>query len=160
MHPDVIEQVQRRAQLRQPGGVEIEAPFGAVAAGDLVVVARVDVDGRAAGLLRGARVAVVIEVAVRDEDAADVAERKARRGEPCVNGVAAFLGADAGVEERDTAVFFLDEVDVGGSARLGKGHRHRNPAHPEAGEARRHSLSFFTSSVSSGSTLKRSATRP
>jgi hypothetical protein len=107
----------------------------------------------------GARIAVVVEVAVRDEDAADVAEREAGAGEACVQGVPALFGADARVEEGDAAALLLDDVDVGGSARLGERHRNRNPLNPEASQTVDH-LSFFTSSDNSGSALKRSATRP
>src|SRR2546428_10964756 len=70
-----------------------------------------------------------------------------------------FLRADAGVEQRHAAVLLLDHVHVRRTARFGERDGDRDPVNPEAGVGARH-FSLFTSSVSSGSALKRSATRP
>ena len=106
--------------------------FRPIAAGDLVVITDVDVDRRAARFLRSPGVAVVIEVAVRDEDAADVAEAQASLGESVFEGFLAFARADAGVEERDTALVFLDDVDVRRPARLGERHGHGDAGHAKS----------------------------
>jgi hypothetical protein len=102
----------------------------------------------------------MIDVPVADEDAADVAERKTDRAEAAKQRVAPFLRPDPGVEESDAAALLLDRVHVGGPARLGEWDRNRDPVNPQPGERGRHPLSFFTSSVSSGSALKRSPTSP
>jgi hypothetical protein len=114
---------------------------------------------RAARLLDRPGIAVVVDVAVGNEDPPHVAEREAEGGEAVLDGSAPFARADAGIEERDAAASLLDDVDVRRPARLGERHRHRNAVDPERGEHLCY-FSFFTSSVSSGSALNRSATRP
>ncbi len=155
----VLEQVGRRSQPGEVRPVPVEPLLRPVAAGELVVVAEVRVDGSAGSLLRGARIAVMVDVPVADEDAAHLAEGEAELVEAGVERVAAILGADARVEERDAAALLLDDVHVRRPTRLGERDRNRDPVHAEAGQGMRH-LSFFTSSVSSGSALNRSPTRP
>ena len=110
--------------------------------------------------MRGARVAVVIDVAVTDEDPPDVPEGETELPESGEKRVAPFPGTDAGVEKGDAAALLLDRVRVGGPACLGERDRNRDPVNPETRQSGGHPLSFFTSSVSSGSALKRSPTSP
>ena len=130
----VLEQVRRRAQLRQICAVHFEAARGAVAAGELVVVSHMRVHRRTRRLLRGARIAVVIDVAVADEDAPYIPKRKPQFFEAFFQRLAALARADARVEERDAAVRLLDHVDVGRPARLGKRDGNRDSRHAESVE--------------------------
>ena len=157
---DVLEQVRGRAQARQIRCVQIQALSRAVAAGELVVIAGMRIDRRARCLLGGARVPVMVDVAMADEDPPDVPERESELAESGEQRIAPFPGTDARVEEGDAAALLLDRVHVGRPARLRKWNRNRDPLNPETGERGRHPLSFLTSSVSSGSALNRSPTSP
>jgi hypothetical protein len=72
----------------------------------------------------------VIDVAVADEDAADVSEREAESGETVLQRLATLARADARVEEGDAAALLFDDVDVRGSSRLDERDRHRNAEDP------------------------------
>ena len=157
---DPIEQVRGRAQARQIRCVQIQALSRAVAAGELVVIAGMRIDRRARCLLGGARVPVMVDVAMADEDPPDVPERESELAESGEQRIAPFPGTDARVEEGDAAALLLDRVHVGRPARLRKWNRNRDPLNPETGERGGHPLSFLTSSVSSGSALNKSPTSP
>ena len=74
----------------------------------------------------------MIEVAVRDEDAADVAEAQATLGESVFERFLAFARADAGVEQRDASALLFDDVDVRRPARLGERHGHGDAGHAKS----------------------------
>src|SRR4051794_1675012 len=154
---DVREHLPRRSEPLEIVGVELERVRAAPPPGDLRVVARMAVDGRAGFLLRRPRIAVMVNVTVRDEDAPDLAQRPPDLAESGEEGVAALFRTDPGVEKRDPAIRLLDDVDVRRSPGLDEGDRHGNARDAERREGH---CSFFTASASSGSALKRSPTRP
>ena len=158
MDSHVLEQLARRAQPIQVGGVQLEPLRRPIAPGQLVVVARVGEDGRPGLLLRRPRIPVVIDVPVRDEDAAHLPQAAAQRLESGEQRSAPFPGADARIEKSDPAAVLLDDVHVRRPPRLGKRDGHGNAMDAESSEARH--CSFFTASAISGSALKRSPTRP
>src|SRR6266849_5358391 len=158
VHAHVAEQLVRRAQPIEVRRVQVEPLRGPVAPGQLVVVAQVRVYRRARLLLRGARIAVVIDVPVGDEDAPHLAQAASQRAKTGQQRIASLAGADARIEEGQPSAVLLDEVDVRRPPGLGERHRDRDAMDAEGGEAAH--CSFFTASAISGSALNRSATRP
>ena len=154
------ERLARRAQPAEVVRVLSEALRGSIAAGQLVVVPRMRVHRRPGRLLRSARVAVVIDVSVRDEDAADLSQTAADGAKSGEQRVASLARADPRIEQGETAAVLLDDVDVRRAARLSERHRYRDATDPEPIEERGAHPSFLTASLISGRALKRSATNP
>ena len=160
VQPHVREDFKRRTEAAQVVRVERQPLRGAIAAGQLVVVAHVRVHGSAGLLLCGARVPVVVDVAVRDENPPHFSQAAADGAKTREQRIAPFARPDSRIEQREAASVFLDDVDVRGAPRFGERDRHRYTTDAELIEKRGAHPSFLTASLSSGSALKRSATSP